>query len=179
MLLAGDEVRLDVRVGAGRSLEIVETSGTVAYDMRGGRASWNVDVTIDADGSLLWDGLPFVVASGSDVARHTTTRLAAGATCTLRETFVSGRTAEDGGCMVATTHAYLDCTPLLVEQLTLDPQSRRDPALLGGARCLDQVTTLGHRLTDPGALQLEGVGSVYRRMGADAHTTRVALRDLL
>lgn len=179
LLLAGDDVRLDVRVGAGLSLEIVETSGTVAYDMRGGRAAWTVDVVLGAGAALVWDGLPFVVATGADVARHTRVRLAPDARCTMRETLVSGRSGEAGGHMIATTHADVDGTPLLVECLEFGARSRFDPAILGGARCLDQVTTLGHRLADPAALQLDGVGSVYRTRGADTHSTRVTLADLV
>ncbi len=38
LLLAGDEVEVEVVVGEGLRLEVVETAGTVAYAMRGGSA---------------------------------------------------------------------------------------------------------------------------------------------
>jgi urease accessory protein len=44
--------------------------------------------------------------------------------------------------------------------------------VLGDARCLDTVATLGHRLPDgPDVLQLAGPASVRRWLGADLHTS--------
>ncbi|MEO7448376.1 MAG: urease accessory protein UreD [Humibacillus sp.] len=171
LLLAGDEVGIDVEVGDGIRLEVLETSGTVAYDMRGGRASWDVRACIGAGGGLAWAGLPFVVADGSDVTRRTTVELDEGATAVLRETLVLGRTGEQGGRLTSSLAARLAGRPLLCEELTLHPASRRDPALLGGARCVDVLTSLGVRLTDPTALQLERAGSVLRWLGTDAHAS--------
>ncbi|MCU1538160.1 MAG: Urease accessory protein UreH-like protein [Humibacillus sp.] len=171
LLLAGDEVGVDVEVGDGIRLEVVETSGTVAYDMRGGRAGWHVDVGVASGASLVWSGLPFVVADGADVERHTRVALEPGAQALLRETLVLGRTGEAGGRLLSTLTARLGGRVLLTEETALDPVSRRDPALLGGARVLDVLTALGHRLTDPAALQLEGEGSVLRWLGAATHAS--------
>ncbi|WP_255312186.1 urease accessory protein UreD [Rhodococcus rhodnii] len=168
-MLAGDDVRIDVRVRRGARLELVETSGTVAYDMRGASASWTVGIEIDSGGSLTWDALPFVVATGARVHRRTDIRLAGDARCTLGEVFVLGRTGEEGGTITTVTHACLDGTVVLVEELTLDPGALADPAILGGTRCLAQTTALGHRLAAPAALQLEAEGSVHRRRAAHVH----------
>ncbi len=52
----------------------------------------------------------------------------------------------------------------------LDPAAREDPAVLAGARCLDSVTVLGRRLPeDDGVLQLDGPGSVARRLVDQLH----------
>ena len=75
----------------GGSLEIVEPGGTVAYAMRGRSARWDVTVEVDAGGTLVWHGEPFVVAEGADVTRTTSVELAAGASVSLRETLVLGR----------------------------------------------------------------------------------------
>ncbi|MBD8079070.1 urease accessory protein UreD [Cellulosimicrobium arenosum] len=97
LLLGGDDVRIEVVVGDGVELELVEVSGTVAYNGRGRSSSWAVDVRVDDGGLLVWDALPFVVAQGADVERRTDVRLGEGAVALLRETLVLGRTGETGG----------------------------------------------------------------------------------
>jgi urease accessory protein len=167
LLLAGDAVRIDVRVGDGVRLEIVEIAGTVAYNMRGGSASWTV--TIDCSGDLVWDAEPFVVADGAAVDRSTSVRLHADASVRLREQIVLGRSGESGGRVCLSMAAFQSGTPLLVESLCLDADAQRDPAVLAGSRCLDSVTSLGHRLAETDALQLEGAGSIRRRLVSAAH----------
>ncbi|GIG38838.1 urease accessory protein UreD [Cellulomonas phragmiteti] len=169
LLLAGDRVRIEVEVAAGRSLEIVEVTGTVAYDMRGGQATWLVDVRLAAGAVLVWPSLPFVVADGADVLRLTHVELAAGARAVLRETLVLGRTGETGGRVRTTVRARLDDRPLLVETFVAEPAAVVDPALLGGSRCLDTVLVLGARLEHPCALQLDGEGTMLRGMSVHAH----------
>ncbi|MBO0922448.1 urease accessory protein UreD [Cellulomonas sp. zg-ZUI222] len=184
LLLAGDDVRITVDVGADVALEVVEVTGTVAYDMQGGSAAWAVDVRVGAGGRLVWDALPFVVATGARVHRTATLDLAEGACAVLRETFVLGRSHEAGGHLTTTTRAHLADRPLLVETLVVDPAAWADPAVLGGNRCLDTVTVLGARLDgddlpvadDPGrdVLQLDRPGTLVRSVGTDAHAGDLA-----
>jgi urease accessory protein len=173
LLLAGDAVRVDVWVRGGRALEIVETSGTVAYHMRGGSASWSASLDVSDGCSVVWLGLPFVVATGADVLRSTHVRLAGSGWCALRETHVLGRVGQEGGRLLASTSAHLDGRPLLVETLELSPRTRGDFALLGGARCLDQLTLLGRRSENPAALQLELPGSILRSRTTHAHESQL------
>lgn len=113
LLLGGDRVRVEVHVGEGVELELVEVSGTVAYAGRGRSASWDADVRVDDGGLLVWDALPFVVADGADVERSTHVALArggalgAGGVALLRETLVLGRTGEVGGRLRSRTHVDL------------------------------------------------------------------------
>ena len=174
LLLAGDEVRIDVHVGPGAWLHVVETSGTVAYDARGGTASWHVVITVDAGGTLVWEGLPFVVAAGADVDRTTTADLAAGATLLVRETLVLGRTGEVGGDLRSRTRCTLAGRPALVDDLRLDV-SRTAPGILGAGRVLDSILCLGTRppptAPAPGLahLDLDVPGALLRSVGRDAH----------
>lgn len=162
LLLAGDHVRLEVDVRGDVALTIVETAGTVAYDMRGGSACWEVDVVLRDAARLTWHGEPFVVAAGADVVRSTTLDLAGGTAATVRESLVLGRSGESGGALLASTRATYDGTPLLLEDL--------DAAILAPHRCLDSLTTYGHRLPDePGLLQLAGPGTVRRWLGGAQH----------
>lgn len=176
LLLAGDDVRIEVVVGPGVDLEIVEVAGTVAYDMRGGSADWHVDVHVEEGGVLVWEGLPFVIADGADVTRTMTMALDGSARAVLRETYVFGRTGEAGGDLRTSTVIAHDDRPLLVEQLDLRAAARIDGAILGAARCLDAVTTLGARIESgrPGLLQLDNAGSIDRRLAESLHTTELS-----
>ncbi|MDQ1537044.1 MAG: urease accessory protein, partial [Actinomycetota bacterium] len=97
LLLAGDLVEVDVSVGPFAELDLVEPSGTIAYDMRGGSASWRVRVRLAEGSRLRWQGKPFVLAQGAKVDRDVQIDLQTGATATLRETLVLGRSGEPGG----------------------------------------------------------------------------------
>nr|WP_276610792.1 urease accessory protein UreD [Kineococcus siccus] len=171
--MAGDEVHLDVVVGDGCALDVVEVAGTVAYDGRGGPPSaWTVRARVGDGARLLWHGEPFVVASGADVVRRVEVDLAAGARALLRDVLVLGRSGEEGGALLATTRARLAGRALLAEDLDLrEPGVRRSPALLGAARCLDTVTLLGARGEGGDVFQLEGPGSQARALLGDAHTS--------
>ncbi|GAA1598415.1 MULTISPECIES: urease accessory protein UreD [Kribbella] len=166
LLLAGDEVRIDVAVSGAVRLEIVEIAGTVAYGMRGGRARWDVAIELRDGANLQWYAEPFVVSADADVRRTTTVHLSTGCTADLRETLVLGRQGETGGALHTTTRAWLDDEPLLAEDL----QFRNSWAVLGTARCLDTVTTLGFRLpAAPETMQLEGPGSIARQLVHEQH----------
>ena len=191
LLLAGDGVRLDVHVGAGTRLELVEPSGTVAFDMRGGRATWDVRIELAPGATLVWAGEPFVVAAGARVRRSTEVHLAEGARLALRETLVWGRHRERGGHLDQRWSAYgPDGSPVLVEHLLLADTAHR-PGILGGHRAVGSVIALGplvrpvpggpdrpsHHdspdgVDDPdveGRLDLEDGGTVWRLLAHEAH----------
>ena len=173
LLLAGDAVRLDIEVGPGIRLEVVEPSGTVAFDMRGEEASWDVRIRLAQEATLVWAGEPFVVSSGARVRRSTTVDLAAGARLLLRETLVMGRHGERGGHLEQQWSAHgPDGVPLLVEQTVLDERSHR-PGILGGHRALGTVVALGGGLAPDlcpeGRLDLECGGVVWRGLSHEAH----------
>jgi urease accessory protein len=170
LLLAGDHVRIEVEVEGAVRVEIIETAGTVAYAMRGGSSSWDVDLTLTAGAHLTWHGEPFVVSAGADVTRSTSLTLEADCELALRESLVLGRHGETGGRLSTVLRAVVGGDLVLAEDLDLSAQARRGWAILGSARCLDTVTTLGFRLPDDEqTLQLEGVGSIARRLVADHH----------
>lgn len=173
LLLAGDAVRVDITVGRGIRLEIVEPAGTVAYDMRGGDASWDVRLDLGPDATVAWAGEPFVVASGARVRRSTTVDMGPGARLLVRETLVLGRHGERGGHLEHVWSAHgPGGVPLLVEESILDDRSDR-PGILGGHRALGTVVALGVSV-DPdlcpdGRLDLERGGTVWRGLAHQAH----------
>ena len=134
LLLAGDEVRVGVAVDGPVTVEVVETAGTVAYDMRGGSARWDVDLVLSGGARVAWHGEPFVVSAGADVDRRTTASVAADSVLALRETLVFGRSGQTGGTL--RTHTRISCggVPVLAEDLDLSPDARAGWATLRGHR---------------------------------------------
>jgi urease accessory protein len=175
LLLAGDHVRIEVVVHGRTRLEIIEAAGTVAYAMRGGSSRWDVDITLTAGATLNWHGEPFVVAEGADVTRSTRVTMNADFSAALRESLVLGRHGEDGGTLRTSMRVDRGDDLLLAEDLDLSPRARAGWAVLGRARCLDAVTTLGSRLPESDhTLQLEGVGSIARRLIDEQHQSDLA-----
>jgi len=164
VLLAGDQVEVSVRVGTGRTLEIIEPGGTVAYAMRGSSARWDVTIEVDDGGSLVWEGQPFVVAEGADVRRHLTIELGATSRVVLRETLVLGRTGEGAGRLVSRTDVRRDGVPVLVEEL--------DASVGLGHRVLDQVLCLGTECAGDG-LVLESGDRLHRWLGTETHLSPI------
>lgn len=180
-LLAGDHVRIDVRVGAGVRLELVEPTGTVAYDARGVETSWHATATVADRATLVWAGAPFVVADGASVNRRTTLDLDDGAAALVRELLVLGRSHETGGRLRAQARATHNHTPLLVEDIDLrDPDHRSVPGILGDTRVVGTVMLLGARpttLTPPYETPLAGPGALARSLTSDAHLADHDLAD--
>lgn len=177
LLLADDLIEVDVSVGPGAALDLVEPSGTVAYDMRGGSARWHVRVHLAENAQLRWHGKPFVVADGADVNREIRIDLAVGATAMLRETLVLGRSGERGGSLTQRTRVSHAGQPLLVEDLVLGAH-RPPTGLLGPWRVVDTASVLGRRADDiPNTLvgegahrfDLEGPGTLIRSLSGQAH----------
>lgn len=174
LLLAGDAIEIDIFVGPGARLELLEPAGTVAYAMNGACASWNVTVELAAASTLVWAGEPFVVAEGASVRRNTTIRLDAGASMAWRETLVLGRHGERPGSLrqEVAVSGHRD-VPVLHEELALGLDT--SPLLLGGARAIGSVLVLGHRLPADLVLgtgaryELEAEGTLVRQLSSEAH----------
>lgn len=170
LLLAGDQVRIEVVVSGPVRVEVVETAGTVAYGMRGASARWDVDIRLTDGASLRWYGEPFVVSADAVVMRSTVVRMASGCTAELRESLVLGRHGEVGGALQTMTRAWIGDELTLAEDLDLSADGRGGWAVMHKARCLDTVTSLGFRLPDDAqTLQLEGCGSIARRLVHEQH----------
>lgn len=175
LLLRGDEIAVDLVVGEGVRLEIIEPSGTVAYDMRGGSARWDVQVAVETGGSLAWQAQPFVLAEGADVRRRMSARLADDAALLHRETLVLGRSGEGAGRLQLRTDVTRGDVPVLVEELTLGP-GEPTVGVLGPHRVVDTLLSLGS--SDPVAVpvlpgmatyRLAGGGTMWRTLADASH----------
>ncbi|MDO7866831.1 urease accessory protein UreD [Nocardioides jiangxiensis] len=172
LLLAEDHVRISVEVGPGAALELVEPGGTVAYDMGGGWARWDVSVAVGADASLIWHGEPFVVSGGAGVRRTTRAVVHERAQVAVREVLVLGRHGEASGRLVQTVVCDDPAgRPLLVEGLDVD--ARRAAALLGGNAVMVSAVVLGAHSCDAGPAtvryDLEAGGHLYRACAGSVH----------
>lgn len=169
LLLSGDHVRVEVRVGDGCVLEIDDVGGTVAHPSTGEPSSWTLDLQVGAGALLVWHGLPFIVAAGAEVERRTTVRCDPGGAVLLRETLVLGRHGEAGGRLRSGLVATDPDGDVLVESLAVDGQ-RPEPGVRGGHRIVDAVIALGWRPpAHPRDLVLEAPGAVARYLGAASH----------
>lgn len=180
LLLGGDAVELEVHVGPGVSVELIDVAGTVAYDGRGRAATWDVTVRVAAGGRLWWGGAPFVVADGADVTRRLALDLDDGGRVLLRETLVLGRAGQLGGVLRNRTSVQVAGRPALVEDLQLDPAGHRlRPGMLGRLRVLDSVLALGLPWQPPPTGQAADGGTTTSRLPVDGgRLTRYLGREL-
>lgn len=177
LLLGGDRVDVEIVVGDGCRLDLVDIGGTVAYDGEGRPAAWNATIALGADAHLTWAGLPFVVSTGADVIRRTTAAIGDGATLQLRETLVLGRDGEVGGRIVSVTTVVASEGPVFVEDIEL-VGAHPVPGVAAGYRVLDTVLLAGRRA--PAAtpaealrLDLEGRGTLGRWLGTESHRSPI------
>jgi urease accessory protein len=169
LLLNGDAVSLRIEVGEGMSLHLVEPAGTVAYDMRGGSAVWEVTVDVARGATLIWDGEPFVAAAGSDTTWTATIRLAEGARLRWREILVLGRHGESSGRLRHTLAVRRpDGTPILLDSLHL---GRGSSGALGGHRVIGSTLLIG--LDEPHTtgtrFALESGDALVRSLAGEMH----------
>lgn len=182
LLLAGDHLRMEITVGPGVWLELVEPSGIVAYDARGGSASWSADLRVADGACLVWRSAPFVVSAGADITRSTRIELSGTGRALVHETLVLGRSYESGGGPLrSSTRAGVDGRPILVEDLDLrDPGLTGTPGMMGGNRVLTSTFLLGARPGKSDGVQetlLHGPGALARAVARHAHEAEAAVAD--
>ncbi|MEU3019803.1 MULTISPECIES: urease accessory protein UreD [unclassified Nocardiopsis] len=182
LLLAGDDLRMEVTVGPGVWLELVEPSGTVAYDADGGSASWRADLSVADGACLVWRGAPFVVTAGADITRDMRVRLSGSGRALVHETLALGRSYESsGGPLRSVTRVDVDGRPLLVEDLDLrDPSLSAAPGVMGGNRVQSSTFLLGARPERAVGVRetlLHGPGALARAVAGHAHEADAQVAD--
>ncbi|QFR92104.1 urease accessory protein UreD [Streptomyces tsukubensis] len=142
LLLSGDDVHIEVDVAPGAWLDIVEATGTVAYE-GDARSSWTMHADVGDGAVLTWAGKPFVVSDEIATHRATHIRLHGTAKALIQEKLVLGRAGQTGGDLSTSLDARDDTGPLQVEYLDLGRQARHMPGVFGNLRSMDTVTALG------------------------------------
>ncbi|MFI6957395.1 urease accessory protein UreD [Nocardia sp. NPDC050408] len=133
--LGGDELDIEIVVGAGARLVVRSVAATIALpSMRTplSLAHWHFDVA----GELDFDPEPTIVAGGAHHHAVTEVRLTPDAQLRLRERVQIGRTGEDGGGWRGELIADIGALPLLRHRLELGAGSATDDDL-AAPRALD------------------------------------------
>lgn len=169
LLLGGDELHVEITVGAGARLTVRDIAALVCHP--GPPAAQHISITLGDDAVLVWQTEPCVIAEGADVTRTVQIDAAGTARLDLRDTLVLGRSGETGGRVCSDTTLRVAGADVLIERQLLD-DTRRLPGLLGRHRVLDSRLLLGGAAparTD-GVLVtslLDDVGHLVRWVGSD------------
>jgi urease accessory protein len=184
LLLGGDTVDISVSVVRGCQLELEDIGGTVAYSADGVAAHWNVTAAVEEGATLVWHGLPLVVATGAHVLRSLAVEIAATGTLCVRETLVLGRSSECGGEIESRTSVKIDGSPAFIEHLVVSGAAPT-PGIFGSHRVLDSILLLGFTLpklpTDATVLRFElenaasqdAGGGIVRQLVDEAHESSI------
>jgi urease accessory protein len=181
--LGGDDLALDVVVGAGARLTIRTAAASVALPGPG-PSFVRVSATVAEGGALCWLPEPVVAAKGCDHRMETTVDLAPGSELVWREELVLGRHGEEAGSVLTRTTVDLGGAPLLRHELALGPShpSWTAPSVTAGARAAGSVLLYpgpaGPAALGPtaAALPLAGGGVQVVALADDASDLRAALR---
>lgn len=169
--LAGDDLGLDIAVGAGAVLVVGSVAATVALPGRGaGPSTFTVRAEVGAGGELAFLPEPTIVARGARHRLISRITLAAGARLRYREEILLGRFGEPGGSLTTSLHVDVEASAdadasadatgagsgntgagsgrrgaLLRQELRLGPEvpGVHGPAVLAGARAVGSVLLAG------------------------------------
>lgn len=173
-LLGGDCAEIQVRVGAGVVLEVIEPSGMIAYNAEGKRSEYHLSILVEETGTLIWHGAEFIAAEGSNAWRTVHINLKKNARALFKEELVLGRTGESNIYLNNRMNVTLMGNELLVEELSITPSIRKLPGIIGQAKVVSTVAALGFRPfkmeeKDTHRFDLAGLGAIYRAIADAGH----------
>ncbi len=150
--LGGDDLALDVHLGAGATLQLRSAAATVVQ--AGGHpaaAQWTMVAALAAGAALDWHPEPTVVCDGAELRSRMTVEIQLGAQATLREVVVLGRASQAGGRYYGELAIDFDGAPLLNHALLLDGADPvlAGPAGAGGARVVGMLAAVGEGIEGP------------------------------
>ena len=176
LLLGGDHVEFDMRVGPGGWLELVETAGTVAYDAEGEAILLDRAAPGGRGGVLIWAGEPFVVAQRGErrpaAPRSISLQVPSPASGRPWSSVGPGRPGapSDRRSRCAKPPSTTADGPVREDLDLTDPGRPPVPGAAGDARIIDTVCLLGIRApTEPPMaagqrFDLDGAGSLARSL---------------
>ena len=135
--LGGDDLGLEVRVGAGAKLQLRGVAATLALPgLRGERSHASIRFDIDVNGTVEFLPEPTVITARAAHSSFFAAQLADSARLRYREVLVLGRVGESAGSLDSTVEVVRGGTPLLRQRIDIG-----DPALMASAAYL-----AGHRV---------------------------------
>ena len=146
--LAGDDLTVEIDVGAGAELTVRTAAASVA--LPGARpvpSLLRVRARVGAGGALRWMPQPVVAARGCDHRMYATVDIDAGGRLVWWEELILGREGEAAGSVTSRLQIDVDGVPLLRSKLALGPAHRvaGSSAVAGTARAAGSVL-----IVDPG-----------------------------
>jgi urease accessory protein len=150
--LGGDDLALDVDLGAGCAVQLRSAAATVVQPGRSpGPARWAVTASVAQRATLDWQPEPTVVCDGAQLHSRITVALQPAARAVLREVVVLGRAGQRGGRFVGELAVDLDGAPLLAHTVLLDGADPvlGGPAGTGGARVVGMLAVVGEGIEGP------------------------------
>jgi urease accessory protein len=181
--LRGDDLRVEVAVGAGAQLTVRSVAAQLALPGRAGLPASRLDIRAEVAGRLVWLPEPLIAAAGCDHVTSTRVDIDDGGVVLWREDLVCGRHAEPTGAVrLSTTIRYAGST-LYRHDLSIAPDAR-SAAVLGEYRAHGTVIAVpglsgSFAPTDRAAIMpLAGPGILATVVGADIREVRAALDPL-
>jgi urease accessory protein len=144
--IGGDDLHLDVRVGAGATLTLRSAAASLVLPGPGGEPStMTLRVDVGRGATLRWLPEPTIVVRGCDHRASTRIRLAEDANLLWRDEIVLGRDGEPPGSI--RQHMLIDVgsRPLLRNELDLGPRwpGSLGPAGVGAAAAVGTMVGVG------------------------------------
>lgn len=137
--VGGDDLALEVTVGAGAALDVRSVAAALAYPGPSGRSSHlGVTAAAGAGAGLAWRPEPTVLVRGCDHRTSTRIAVAPDATLVWQEVVVLGRHAEPGGSLFQRLRVDVGGRPVLRNDLAVGPlwPASQGPAGVGDARAV-------------------------------------------
>lgn len=150
--LGGDDLALDVYLGAGTALELCSAAAMVVQ--AGGdqaAAQWTAAAALAGGAVLDWRPEPTVICDGAELRSSMTVAVQRGGQAMLREVVVLGRAGQHGGRYHGELAVDFDGAPLLNHTLLLDgaDPALAGPAGTGGARVVGMLAAVGEGIDGP------------------------------
>ncbi|WP_369201380.1 urease accessory protein UreD [Streptomyces sp. PU-14G] len=166
--IGGDELRLEVEVGAGSVLVLGEVSPSLLLPGREGSPStMRVRIRVARGGTLVWLPEPLIAARGCDHVNEVRVDLADGAALLMREEVVLGRHGETGGRVRLSTRVRRSGRALFCQDLELGAGSGGTPVVAGGHRAVGSLLVADPRWCGEDARQRPAT----QRLSGDAVVT--------
>lgn len=146
--LGGDNYALDVHVGAGSTLVLMEVSATLVLPgAGGGQSHMSITIRVDEGATFVWWPEPIIAARRCDHRHDVRIALAPSARMILREEMLLGRHGEAPGDFTSRLRLTRDGAALYDQQLSFGPSADgwEGGAVLGNSRAVGSVIAV-----DPG-----------------------------
>lgn len=147
--LGGDDLRLDLDVGAGSNLRVRSVAAQLAQpDPRGRSSVATTTARIRGDAHVDWQPEPLISVAGSNHRATTLLQLDAGATVTWTDTIVLGRIDEHPGVLASRLRVEVAGRVLLDHDLITGLDHLDGPGANGRARTLTSTVQIGPNAPD-------------------------------